>query len=120
MDVERSPRAPVLDLSRPGAVTSEFHVSEAAEVLLSICVLGDYDDYDTFDLGAQSLEERRASVPPELLATVDELMLGGGKVAAHLLGMVLETPEPRAFAAFFERLEATEPLDLKLHLLGRF
>ena len=59
---------------------------------MSICVLGDRDDYDTFDLGAEWLEARRAAVPDGLLATVDELTLGGGKVAAHLLGIVLDTP----------------------------
>ena len=108
MAVERSSRAPVLDLSRPGAVQVEFEVSEAAEVLMSICALGDYDDYETFDLGAEWLEARRAAAPAELLATVDELMLGGGKVAAHLLGIVVETSAPRTFAAFLEQFQATD------------
>ena len=42
------------------------------------------------------------------------------KVAAHLLGIVLETPKPRTFAAFLERLEATDPVELKLHLFGYY
>jgi DNA-binding transcriptional ArsR family regulator len=119
MAVER-PRSPVLDLTRPTAVEAEFDVSEAAEVLMSICAVGDAEDYDTFDLGADWLRERRAAVPDELLATVDRFALGGGKAAAHLLGIVVETPKPRTFAAFFERFEATDPVDIKLHLLGRW
>ena len=47
-------------------------------------------------------------------------MLGSMKVAAHLLGIVLETPKPRTFAAFLERLEATDALEIKLHLFGRY
>jgi DNA-binding transcriptional ArsR family regulator len=119
MAVERN-RAPILDLSRPGAVEAEFDVSEASEVLMSICVLGDADEYDTFDLGATWLAEKRATVSPDLLETVDRLALGAGKVGAHLLGQVLETPTPRTFAAFFERLAATEGLEIKLQLMGRY
>ena len=47
-------------------------------------------------------------------------MLGSMKVAAHLLGIVIETPKPRTFAAFLERLEATDPVELKLHLFGYY
>ena len=42
------------------------------------------------------------------------------KVAAHLLGIVYETPEPRTFAAFMERLEQIDPVELKLHLFGHY
>ena len=59
-------------------------------------------------------------MPPDLVAIVDELMLGSMKAAAHLLGIVIETPKPRTFAAFLERLEATDPVELKLHLFGYY
>ena len=120
MAIERTNRAQVLDLSRPGAVEVEIDVSEAAEVLMSICALGDRDDYDTLDLGAEWLQAKLDAVSPDLVATVDELMLGSMKAAAHLLGIVLETPKPRTFAAFLERLEATDPVELKLHLFGYY
>ena len=120
MAIERSNRAQVLDLSRPGAVEVEIEVSEAAEVLMSICALGDRDDHDTLDLGAGWLKAKLETVPPDLVAAVDELMLGSMKVAAHLLGVVLETPKPRTFAAFLARLEETDPVELKLHLFGYY
>jgi DNA-binding transcriptional ArsR family regulator len=119
MAVERT-HPPILDLSRPGAVEAEFDVSEAAEVLMSICVLGDVLAYDTFDLGATWLEETRAAVPSELLETVDRLLLGGEKVGAHLLGIVIDTPKPRTFAAFLEQLASTEAIEIKLQLMGRY
>ena len=107
MAIERSNRAQVLDLSRPGAVEVEIDVSEAAEVLMSICALGDREDHETLDLGAEWLQAKLDAVSPDLVAIVDELMLGSMKAAAHLLGIVIETPKPRTFAAFLERLEAT-------------
>jgi DNA-binding transcriptional ArsR family regulator len=120
MAIERSSRAQVLDLSRPGAIEVEIEVSEAAEVLMSISALGDRDDHETLDLGAAWLQARLDAVPPDLMAAVDELQLGSMKVAAHLLGLVLETPKPRTFAAFLERLRETDPVELKLQLLGYY
>jgi DNA-binding transcriptional ArsR family regulator len=120
MAVEQSTRAPVIDLSRQGGIQVEIDVAEAAEVLMSICALGDRADYDTFDLGTEWLNARRETVSPDLLDAVDELMLGSMKAAARLLGIVYETPKPRTFAAFMERLEATDPVDVKLHLFGHY
>ena len=120
MAVERNRHAPVLDLSRPGAVAVEIEVAEAAEVLMSICAVGDVSDHDTYDLGAEWLQARLASVPDDLREEVLGLRLGDMKVAAHLLGIVYETPKPRTFAAFMERLEAIDAVELKLHLFGHY
>jgi DNA-binding transcriptional ArsR family regulator len=120
MAVEQNRRAPVLDLSRPGAVMIEIDVAEAAEVLMSICAVADRGDHDTFDLGAEWLDAKLESLPDDLRDQVLELRLGDMKVAAHLLGIVYETPAPRTFAAFMERLEAIDPVELKLHLFGHY
>ena len=120
MAVEQNKRAPVLDLSRPAEVAVEIEVAEAAEVLMSICAVADRDDHDTFDLGAEWMQARLESVPEDVRADVDLLRLGEMTVAAHLLGIVYETPKPRTFAAFMERLEATDPVELKLHLFGHY
>ncbi|MGZ8783005.1 MAG: ArsR/SmtB family transcription factor [Gaiellaceae bacterium] len=120
MTVEHTPRAQVLDLSRPAGIEIEIEVSEAAEVLMSICAVADRADHDTLDLGADWLGARLAEVPPDLLEAVDAMLLGSHKVAAHLLGIVYQTPKPRSFAGFMARLEATEAVDVKLHLLGHF
>jgi DNA-binding transcriptional ArsR family regulator len=120
MAVERNTRAPVLDLSRPGTVSAEIDVSDAAETLVSICALGDPASYDTYDLGPEWLQATRDAVPLDLLDAVDELHLGSLKVAGHLLGVVLETPQPRTFAAFLDQLEATDPVEVKLHLFGAY
>src|SRR5918995_4507672 len=120
MAIERPTRAQVLDLSRPSGIEVEIEVAEAAEVLMSVSALGDRADHDTLDLGADFLSSQLEAVPPDVLASVDELSLGSMKVAAHLLGLVLETPKPRTFSSFLERLEETDPVELKLHLLGAY
>ena len=120
MAVEQNRRAPVLDLSRPTGIAVELEVSEAAEVLMSMCAVADRDDHDTFDLGAEWLQARLESVPEDLRTEVQGLRLGDMKVAAHLLGIVYETPKPRTFAAFMERLEQVDPIELKLHLFGHY
>ena len=119
MAVEQN-RAPVLDLSRPAGIDVEIDVAEAAEVLMSICAIADTSDHDTLDLGGDWLRARLDAVEPGLREAVDAMLLGSHKVAAHLLGIVLETPKPRTFARFMEQLEATDPVEVKLHLCGRY
>src|SRR5918999_2612282 len=103
-----SRRPPVLDLSRPGGrVAVEIDVSEASELLMSMCALSSEDQLETFDLGRARLEEIRRSASPDLLTAVDDLLLGSEKIHAHLLGLVYETPRPRTIDAFLETLRGT-------------
>jgi DNA-binding transcriptional ArsR family regulator len=119
MEVENSHPARVVDVSRPGqALAVEIDASEAAELLLSIATLVAEEDRDTYELGSARIDELRATTPPELLAAADEFL--PDKSAAHLLGLVYTTPEPRTATAFLDHLEATEPLELRLHLLGYY
>lgn len=120
MAVEQNKRAPVLDLSRPAAIDLEIDVAEAAEVLMSICAVADRADHDTFDLGADWLQARLEALPEDIRDGVQALRLGDMKLAAHLLGIVYETPKPRTFGRFMERLEQVDPVELKLHLFGHY
>jgi len=116
-----SRRPPVHDLSRPGGgVRVEIDVSEAAELLMSICALSGEEDLDTFELGRERLEQIKRSVSPDLLAAADGLLLGSEKIPAHLLGLVYETPRPRTIDAFLERLRQTSAVEIRLHLLAYY
>lgn len=109
----------VVDVSRPGqALTVEIDASEAAELLLSIPTLLVDEDLDTYELDSARIEEIRAAAPPELLRQAAELL--PEKTAALLLGLVYTTPKPRTVSAFLEHLAATEPVELRLHLLGYY
>ncbi|MGZ4290594.1 MAG: ArsR/SmtB family transcription factor [Gaiellaceae bacterium] len=107
----------VVDVSRPGQeLLVEIDVAEAAELLLSLATLNASEDLDTLELGADRIAELRAGVPPELLAAAETLL--PGKAASLLLGLVYLTPRPRTASAFLDVVAATDPIELRLHLLG--
>jgi hypothetical protein len=109
----------VVDVSRPGqGLMVEIDASEAAELLLSIATVIVDEDLDTYELEAARIEEVRAAAPPELLTKASELL--PEKTAALLLGLVYTTPKPRTAPAFLEHLAATDPVELRLHLLGYY
>ena len=111
-------RPRVVDVSRPGgtALTVEIDAAEAAELLLSIATVLVDDEQDTYELGAARIEEVRAGAPPDLLREAAELL--PVKSAAQLLGLVYTTPKPRTAAAFLDHLAATDPIEVRLHMLG--
>jgi DNA-binding transcriptional ArsR family regulator len=118
MNVETGRRSRVVDLSRPGGgIRVELDGAEAAELLMSISCLCS-DSYEAYELGEQRLDRIRARIDSRLLADVTELAGTNGKVLARLLGLVYETAAPRSFSAFLRQLEAVEPLELQLLLLG--
>jgi DNA-binding transcriptional ArsR family regulator len=120
MVVER-PTSRIVDLSRPGReLPVEIDVAEAAELLVSMGTLTADADLDSFELGRERLEQLRAAAPSDLLAPANGVLLGWGKWAAQLLGLVYTTPKPRTAAAFVERLAATDPVEIQLHLLGYY
>jgi DNA-binding transcriptional ArsR family regulator len=109
----------VVDVSRPGqALAVEIDASEAAELVLSIPTLLVSEERETYELGAARIDELRAAVPDHLLRDAAELL--PEKSAALLLGLVYTTPKPRTAPAFLEHLAATDPIELRLHLLGYY
>lgn len=109
----------VVDVSRPGlALTVEIDASEAAELLLSVATVLVDEDRDTYELDASRIDEIRAGAPPGLLRQAADLL--PAKSAALLLGLVYTTPKPRTAAAFLEHLAATDPIEIRLHLLGYY
>ena len=109
----------VVDVSRPGqALAVEIDAAEGAELLLSIATLLAEEDRDTYELEAARIDEVLANVPPELLRETTELL--PEKSASQLLGLVYTTPKPRTASAFLDHLAATDPVEIRLHLLGYY
>jgi len=109
----------VVDVTRPGrGLTVEIDASEAAELLLGIGTLLVEDERDTYELGEARIDRARAAATPELLDQAAELL--PEKSAALLLGLVYTTPKPRTVSAFLEHLAGTDPIELRLHLLGYY
>ncbi len=109
----------VVDVSRPGqALAVEIDAAAAAELLLSIATLLAEEDRDTYELEAARIDEILAAAPPELLRDTAELL--PEKSASQLLGLVYTMPKPRTASAFLEHLAATDPVEIRLHLLGYY
>jgi DNA-binding transcriptional ArsR family regulator len=113
-----STRPRLVDASRP-RLRIEVEASEAAELLFSLSTLFGDNEPETFVIGAERIAELRAGIEPDL-AELAGLLVGGAGCAASLLGLVHETPAPRRVADFVAHLEATDPLELQLNLLGYY
>jgi DNA-binding transcriptional ArsR family regulator len=121
MAIEETKRPAVVDLSQPGrGLAVEIEVSEAAELLMSVCALSGNQDLDTFELGRTRLEQIWAAAPAALAEAAEHLLVGSELLPAHLLGLVYTTPKPRTIDAFLQHLAATDPLDVQLHLFGYY
>jgi DNA-binding transcriptional ArsR family regulator len=121
MNVEGARRPGVVDLSQPGrGLAVEIDVSEASELLMSMCTLSGDQDLDTFELGRTRLEEIWAAAPAALRRSAEDLLARSELLPAHLIGLVYATPKPRTAAAFIEHLAATDALEIQLHLLGYY
>ena len=108
----------VVDASRP-VVRVELAVAEAAELLMSLGTAFTDHGAENFDVGAERIDELRRSISPDLLEQAKETF-DGENVAAQLLGLVYETAAPRTVADFLAHLEAIEPLELQLTVLGYY
>jgi len=108
----------VVDASRP-RLRVEVIAAEAAELLMSVSTVFSGHGAEHFDLGAERIQEIRGAIPPDLMTAAAELFTGEA-VAAQLLGPVYETPAPRTVKSFLAHLEATDPLEIQLQLLGYY
>lgn len=108
----------VVDASRP-RLRVEVEASEAAELLFSLTALFGDNQPETFDVGAERIAELRAGVAPDL-AELAALLADGAMCSSSLLGLVHETPAPRRVADFVAHLEAIDPLEIQLNLLGYY
>src|SRR5919198_4691359 len=77
MTIEESKAPGVVDLSQPGrGLAVEIEVSEAAELLMSVCALSGNQDLDTFELGRTRLEQIWAAAPAALAEAAEHLLVG--------------------------------------------
>src|SRR5207248_8991573 len=72
---------------------------------------------DTYELGADRIDELQAAAPEDLLRQAAELL--PEKSAALLLGLVYTTPKPRTVSAFLKHLAATRSEERRVGKGGR-
>src|SRR5262245_43154198 len=96
-------------------------IGSAYELLLHLAVVsGDANSAHIYEIGQPRLEQMRAQAAtyPNLSRQIG--MFGGEDCKAwmNLMGLVYDCAPPRDVPTFLAHLEATDAMELRLHLLG--
>ena len=109
---------------RRQSLTVEVESAPAYELLMSLCafndVCGDFHSEIAYDVGKAWFENVRAKSSPELLANIEQFSFHSHQVWEHLFSLAYNCPPPRDFPTFIAHVEATDPLELRLHFLGYY
>lgn len=89
----------------------------AYEMLMSLVTTLDAGDHDTYEVGTDWIAEVRARAGDDLLARLDTASLGDPDSFIHLIPLAYDTPAPRDVPAFLAHLRATDPNEIRLHLV---
>jgi DNA-binding transcriptional ArsR family regulator len=75
-----------------------------------------------YEVGREWSEEVRAKVKPDLLEDIRQFYAHGkgNYIWKNLQGLVYECEAPKNVPAFFSQLEAVDPLELRLYLIGYY
>ena len=73
-----------------------------------------------YEVGKQWFDDVRKKASPDLLALVEQFSFHSNEIWEHMLGLVYDCPAPRDVPAFIAHIEAIDPLELRLHMLGYY
>lgn len=98
----------------------EVEASPAYEFLMTLCAFSDVENYATYDVGKEWFDDIRKKASPDLLATIEQFSFHSHEIWEHLLGLVYDCPTPRDVPTLIAMIEAIDPLELRLHMLGYY
>ena len=98
----------------------EIEASSGYEFLMTLCAFSDVVHHEVYDVGKEWFDDVREKASPDLLATVEQFSFHSHEIWEHMLGLVYDSPAPRDVPAFIALIEATDPLELRLHMLGYY
>jgi DNA-binding transcriptional ArsR family regulator len=108
------------DVSGRKLPTIEVDFGLAYEFLMSLIVFtGGKEDFD-HEVGSEWYENFRTKAGPDLLATIKLFDSECNHFWKHLLGLAYDSEPPRDVPTFIAQVAATEPLELRLHLIGYY
>jgi len=107
------------DVSSRKLPTIEIDFGLAYEFLMSLIVFNEKMDYD-YEVGSEWFDTVRAKAGPELLKAIELFDTDCNHVWKHMLGLAYECEPPKDVPTFIANVEATEPLELRLHLIGYY
>ena len=110
---------PVRDLTgRQQAHLVQVEAGLTYEFLITLTAYGLPEEQPTYEIGAHWFEKVRKESSKPLLAALDRIGNQAGKVWVNLIGLATFSPATRDVPSFLRRVEALQPLDLRLYLLG--
>jgi DNA-binding transcriptional ArsR family regulator len=92
-------------------------VSAAYELLHSMVVTLEADDAETYEIGPDWIAEIRRRAGDDLLNRMRDVAFREPDTFRHLAGLVYDTPAPNDVTAFLAHLRATDPDEIRLHLV---
>ena len=99
----------------------EIEASPAYEFLMTLCVFSDCENHRTiYDAGSAWFDAIHAKASPDLLVAITQFSPHSHEIWEHLLSLAYECPIPRDVPTLIAHFAATEPLELRLHLLGYY
>ena len=103
---------------RPGSSPAlTIEVSPAYELLQSIVAALDDDEAETYEIGAEWINEVRSRAGDELIGRIRSVSHDNADTFIHLVSLVYDTPAPRDVDAFLTHLRETDADEIKLHVV---
>jgi DNA-binding transcriptional ArsR family regulator len=98
----------------------EIEASPAYEFLMTLRAINEVERHAEYEVGKEWFDDIRKKASPDLLALVEQFSFHSCEIWEHLLGLVYDSPAPRDVPAFIEHIEAIDPLEIRLHMLGYY
>src|SRR5258708_8960858 len=102
---------------RSPAVEIEYGL--AYEFLMALSVFFEQEDCE-YELDSQWFDPARTKATPDLLKATQTFLSDCNHVWHHLVGLVYDSAPPRDVPAFLAHLRESEPLEVRLHLIGYY
>jgi DNA-binding transcriptional ArsR family regulator len=104
---------------RPGTPPSvKVEVSPAYELLQTLFVAFTREETDTYEIGSEWLTDVRERAGDDLAKRIESVAFDEPDTFVNLIGLVHDTPSPRDVPAFLDHLRATDPDEIRLHIVG--
>ncbi len=107
-------------LGQRSGLTVEIEISLAHECLMALSVFSDQARRATYEVGQPWFDGVRQLASADLLASIEQFNFHTNQAWEHLLSLVYDCPHPRDVLTFLRFFEQTEPLEIRLHLLGYY
>src|SRR5258708_33520653 len=109
----------VPDSTSKKAPVIEMEYGLASEFLMTMILVKEEPSHD-LEVGNEWFDNVRTKAGADLLAAMQMFYVDCNHGWKHLLGLVYESEAPKDVAALLATIEAIDPVELRLHLLGYY